>query len=146
MHRITPAQIRKIHLEARARGMDDDLLHIYVERITGKKSIRALTIMEGVSVIDSFAAGDSGAGASARQIYLIRALCKEIGWKDENGEADLKRLNGFLAKYYKIDSLNWIDRRTASKVIEALKDMKKEGRGGAEAPSAPGKGVLKHAE
>ncbi len=144
MHGITPAQIRKIHLEARSRGMDDDLLHIYIEKITGKKSIRELTVMEGVSVIDSFAGQDR---ATMRQRYLITKLCEELGWKDDRGRADQTRLNGFLSKRFGIDNVNWLDRRTASKAIEALKAMKdREGRGGSDAPSVPGRGVLRHVE
>lgn len=143
MHGITPAQIRKIHLEARSRGMDDDLLHIYIEKITGKKSIRELTIMEGVSVIDSFARADQAGGTTAKQRYLITKLCEELGWKDASGKADQTRLNGFLSKRFRIDNINWLDRRTASKVIEALKKMKdREGHGGADAPSGSGRGVL----
>lgn len=124
MHGITPAQIRKIHLEARSRGMDDDLLHIYVERITGKKSIRALTIMEGVSVIDSFEAQDGNNGATMKQKHLILKLCEELGWKDGNGAADMQRLNGFLQKRFGVNHISWLDRGTASKAIEALKAMK----------------------
>ena len=147
MHGITPAQIRKIHLEARERGMDDDLLHIYIEQITGKRSIRELTIMEGVSVIDSFAGQDQAGGATMKQRHLIMKLCEELGWKDDSGKADKVRLNGFLSKRFKIDNINWLDRRTASKAIEALKAMKdREGHGGADAPSGSGKGMLKHAE
>ncbi|MBD5468903.1 MAG: regulatory protein GemA [Lachnospiraceae bacterium] len=147
MHSITPAQIRKIHLEARERGMDDDLLHIYVEQITGKKSIRELTIMEGVSVIDSFAGQDHATGATMKQKHLIMKICEELGWKDDSGKADKVRLNGFLSKRFHIDNINWLDRRTASKAIEALKAMKdREGHGGADAPSVSGKGVLQHAE
>lgn len=147
MHGITPAQVRKIHLEARERGMDDDLLHIYIERITGKRSIRELTIMEGVSVIDSFAGADQAGGATAKQKYLIIKLCEELGWKDAGGKTDKARLNGFLSKRFKIGNINWLDRRTASKAIEALKAMKdREGQGGADAPSAPAKDVLEHAE
>ena len=50
---ITPAQKRKIHVLARNNGMDEELLHLYVSRLTQKDSIRNLTIMEAVTVIDA---------------------------------------------------------------------------------------------
>ena len=64
MNKVTTAQQRKIHALARELGMDDDLLHEYVSMLTEKQSLKDLTVMEAVKVIDAmegkkgYAAGD----------------------------------------------------------------------------------------
>ena len=126
MRKITQAQQRKIHALARELGMDDDLLHGYVSMVTGKDSLKELSIMEAVRAIDGleakkgYAAGDR---ISRRQEYYIFLLMKRLGWTDENGEPDKKRLNGFVRKQYGIDDYRWTTRGIASKVIEALKAL-----------------------
>lgn len=52
MRKITTAQNRKIHMLASQLGMDDDLLHEFVEMLTGKTHISGLTVMDAVKVID----------------------------------------------------------------------------------------------
>ena len=52
---------------------------------------------------------------------------QELGWDDEP-----KRLNGFVKHMFKVDSVEWLDYRQCSDLIEALKAMaarqeKKEG-------------------
>ena len=51
--RITAAQIKKIHVAARERGVDDDLLHEHIALLVKKDSIRLLTREEAAKVIDS---------------------------------------------------------------------------------------------
>ena len=53
MNKVTTAQQRKIHALARELGMDDDLLHEYVSMLTEKQSLKDLTVMEAVKVIDA---------------------------------------------------------------------------------------------
>ncbi len=122
---ITASQMRKIHVSARERGMDNDLLHIYVSTLTGKDSLRELTISEAVKVIDSLEGrtGDASAKASYKQIGYIHGLMRELGWVREDGKPDEDRLNGFLRKRCGVDHWRWLSRSAASKVIEALKNM-----------------------
>ena len=126
MAKISAAQQRKIHVIARELGMDDDLLHEYVEMLTDKTSLKELSVIEAVKVIDGlegkkgYANGDR---ASYRQSSYIRILMQQLGWIDENGEPDKKRLDGFVRKQYGIDDSRWMTRKVASKVIEALKSL-----------------------
>lgn len=57
---------------------------------------------------------------------------KQAGWTDRNGDPEIKRLDGFVKKQYGIDSYRFLDRKTASGVIEFLKDWKKRRKEGAE--------------
>lgn len=124
--RISAAQQRKIHVTARELGMDDDLLHEYVEMLTEKTSLKDLTTAEAVKVIDGlegkkgYAAGDR---ISWRQESYIKSLMKQLGWVDEAGEPDKKRLDGFVRKQYGVDDSRWMTRKIASRVIEGLKAL-----------------------
>lgn len=123
---ITTSQMRKIYVTAKERGMDSDLLHIHIQMLTGKESLKQLTISEAVKVIDSL----EGKAVSERkmtdkQFWYIQVLMRELGWTDEEGKPDFKRLDGFCSKYYRIDHYKWLTPSVASKVIEGLKSMQK---------------------
>lgn len=123
---ITASQMRKIYVTAKERGMDSDLLHIHIQMLTGKESLKQLTISEAVKVIDSL----EGKAVSERkmtdkQFWYIQVLMRELGWTDEEGKPDFKRLDGFCSKYYRIDHYKWLTPSVASKVIEGLKNMQK---------------------
>lgn len=126
MTKATAAQIRKIHVLARERAMDDDLLHLHIQNLTHKEHIRELTVMEAIWVIDSLEGRTRGAKqepATSRQMWFIRKLLVELGWSNENGEADMGRLDGFLKERFGVAHHKWLDKSKASQVIEALKAM-----------------------
>lgn len=128
MRKITGAQNRKIHMLASQLGMDDDLLHEYVGMVTGKEHISGLSISEAVKVIDGLAGKReyaSGSHMTDRQKNYIFFLMKQAGWTDDNGDPELKRLDGFVRKQYGIDSYRFLDRKTASDVIEFFKEFNK---------------------
>lgn len=123
--RITAAQIKKIHVAARERGVDDDLLHEHIALLVKKDSIRLLTREEAAKVIDSLE-GKPHSGKDAmtqkQRLYLL-ALAKKLGWTDESGKVDEKRLDGMCEKYAKVSRYEWLTRSGAYKLIEALKNM-----------------------
>lgn len=126
MASITAAQIRKIYVIAREYGMDNDLLHIHVQTVTGKESLKDLNKEEAIRVIDSFerrSKHDSTKRMTRKQFEYIKGLMKKVGWVDEKGEPDLKRLDGFCNKRFSVASHKWLTPATASKVIEGLKNM-----------------------
>lgn len=132
MGKISAAQQRKIHVLARELGMDDDLLHEYVSMITGKESLRELSTLDAIRVIDGmegkkgYAAGDR---ISYRQERFIETLMGQLGWTDADGAPDKKRLDGFVRKQYGLEDSRWMTRGIASKVIEGLKNLKARQRG-----------------
>lgn len=119
---VTAAQMRKIHVLAREYGLDDDLLHVHIQTVTGKDSLKKLSLGEAVRVIDSL---DQKAADQMtwRQKYRIDKLLQALGWTDGQGQPDYKRLDGFCGKYYGVGSHKWLTRRNASNVIEGLKNM-----------------------
>lgn len=131
MRKITAAQNRKIHMLASQLGMDDDLLHEFVGMITKKEHISGLTVTEAIRVIDGLTGKReyaSGSHMTDRQKSYIFSLMRQAEWTNENGDPELKRLDGFVRKQYGIDSYRFLDRKTASGVIEFLKDWNKRPR------------------
>ena len=124
---ITTAQMRKIHVLARDYGLDNDLLHIHIQTVTGKDSLKKLSLREAVKVIDSLEKRSSDR-MTWKQKYFIDRLLQEIGWTDEQGDPNYQRLDGFCSKYYGVDSHKWLTRRNASNVIEGLKNMLQQER------------------
>lgn len=130
MRGITPAQNRKIHTVARDYAIDNEMLHEIVHQETGKESIATLSIMEAVKVIDRLegrrqVSNSEKEHMSYRQEAFIKGLAKELGWVDDSGKLDEKRLNGFCRKYCGIERYKWLSMKMASKVIEGLKNLKK---------------------
>lgn len=127
MGKISAAQQRKIHVLAKQIGMDDDLLHEYVYMVVGKESLRQLSTIEAVKVIDGLDSRNGyerGDRASYRQEHFIRLLMEQLGWVDENGQPDKSRLDGFCRRQCGLDDSRWMTRKAASKVIEGLKNLK----------------------
>ena len=132
MRGITPAQNRKIHMLAKEYAIDNEMLHAIVFQETKKESIKQLTIMEAVKVIDRIEGNKQVVNSdkehmSYKQEALIKALAKELGWVDTSGNLDEKRLNGFCKKYFGIECYKWLSIKLASKIIEGLKNLKKHG-------------------
>lgn len=126
MAKATPQQISIIHVLAKERGMDNELLHIYVQNLVKKESISKLTISEASRVIDKMEPRPGGAGqahATRKQLWYINKQLRELGWVDGCGEPDTTRLNGFLRERFSVDHYNFLTRRKASEVIEAFKAM-----------------------
>lgn len=127
---VTYEQIKKIHVLANERGMDNDLLHEHMEMLVGKSSIRVLTKQEAIILIDSLE-GKAGSRngkdrATSRQMHFIYGLMKELGWVTEEGKPDLDRLNRFLRSDragFGLEDYRWLNIGTASRLIEALKAM-----------------------
>ncbi|MBD5631704.1 MAG: DUF1018 domain-containing protein [Clostridia bacterium] len=127
---VTYEQIKKIHVLAKERGMDNDLLHEHMEMLVGKSSIRVLTKQEAITLIDSLEgkAGNRNVKdrATAKQMYYIYGLMNELGWTTGEGKPDLDRLNRFLRSDkagFNLEDYRWLNIGTASNLIEALKAM-----------------------
>lgn len=126
---VTYCQIKKIHVLAKERGMDNDLLHEHMEILVGKSSIRELTKKDAIALIDSL----EGKGsrnvkdrATPKQMHFIFGLMKDLGWVMEDGKPDLDRLNRFLQSDktgFNLSDYRWLNIGTASNLIEALKSM-----------------------
>ena len=117
---------------ARQIGIDNDELHELVAGVTGKASIKALSVMEGKDVIDTLirAGGkvtnkrrprrDLPANVvemvTPKQARFIKYLEKKLGWQDSP-----ERLKGFIKRTIKKKVVR--TKPEATKVIEGLKAM-----------------------
>lgn len=125
---VTYGQIKMIYAAARGRGMDNDLLHEHMEMLVHRTSIKELTRKEAAMLIDSLD-GKALSGqdhATGRQMQYIYGLMKELGWMTEEGKPDLDRLNRFLQSEkagFRLSDYRWLEKGTASDLIEALKAM-----------------------
>ena len=124
--KVTPAQMRKIYALSRERNLDSDMLHSHIFALTGKDSIKELSISEAIKIIDSLEGHKTNTPGmmTERQLKLIKGLAKDIGWTDEKGRVDMDRLSGFITERFNIAHINWVNSRTAGQIIEALKAMK----------------------
>lgn len=91
---ITASQRRKIYMLAKKYGLDNDLLHVHIQTVTGRESLKKLSLGEAVRVIDSLEQRQADQ-MTWRQKCLIDRLLQELGWTDEQGETDYKRLDGW---------------------------------------------------
>lgn len=130
----TPAQLRRIYGLAKERGLDDEMLHSYVFNLTGKESLKDITVTEAIRVIDALApsGGSVAGGITVKQQKYMLALARELGWVDESGDADVKKLDEFALKNYKKYAVKWLTTKEAGKMIEGMKailkkDKKKKG-------------------
>ena len=130
----TSAQLRRIYGLAKERGLDDEMLHSYVFSLTGKESLKNLTVTEAIRVIDALApsGGTVAGGITPKQQKYMFSLAKELGWVNEAGEADRKKLDDFALKNYKKYATQWLTVKEAGKMIEGMKailekDRKKKG-------------------
>lgn len=122
---ITYRQLQKIYALSKELGLDNDLIHELVYAETGKDSIKALTVPEGILIIDRLQGHGTPKGmATPRQKRFIEGLLKNIGWVLEDGTADITRLEGLLRSKFGVDSYKWLTTKKASEVIEALKALK----------------------
>ncbi len=125
MKLLSEEQRRKIFAAAREKGIDNELLHDMVEELTGKASIKLLTMFDAKKVIDRLEGKEEKPGpvywrASSEQLKKIKELVYELGWQDNP-----KRLQGFIKKYAGTEMLQWLTTRQASNVIEGLKSILK---------------------
>lgn len=129
---ISQKQIKLMWVLSRQLDLDNDDLHKVVFGITGKKSIKTLSVMEGKEVIDALIQAGAKVKkkrrprrdlppnviemATRKQRRLIKYLEKSLGW-DDNPE----RLNGFVRRTIKKKVIS--TKLDAMKIIEGLKGM-----------------------
>ena len=129
--KITEKQLKIIWTLARQLGMDSELLHETVFDVTGKDSLKKLTVPEAIGIIDGLV--DDGAKVrkkrkprrdlpenvvellTGKQIRLIEYLVDQLGWDNPN------QLKGFNRRVIKKDRI--CTKQEASKIIEGLKAM-----------------------
>lgn len=126
MNKMSDAQRRKIFKLAGEKGLDQEVLHSFVQKLTGKDSLRQLSIMDAVKVINGLEGKQQTADGmiTTKQKRFIEGLAKDIGMVDEEDKLDRARLNAFIESKYGTGNITWLTSKKASDVIEGLKAMK----------------------
>lgn len=112
---ITSGQIAKIYVLAKENGLDNEMLHDLVKAMFNRNSLKKLTFIQAGKVIERL-----GGNTGSSQESYIRALERQICWSDNP-----ERLKGFIKAMFKKDVLKSLTKKEKSKLIEALKNIKK---------------------
>ena len=121
--------IRLIHVGRQKVGLDEEAYRALLEGTTGKTSSTEMTITEleavlkalkslGFQVKKMTARAEEVGRATAEQIDYIKGLwelCARV--KTEAA------LNAFIKRITGVPYLRWLDRKTAQKIILAVRDM-----------------------
>ena len=122
---MTEKQRKLLFVLAKQRGMDNELLHNYIETQTGKQSITEVTTQEAKILIDGLQEKKQTAKGyiTEKQLKYVKGLCQCLSWEE-------KALRQFIEKQYGISNVNWLTSKQAAKLIEGLKNIwKKDKRG-----------------
>ena len=122
---MTEKQRKLLFVLAKQRGMDNELLHSYVETQTGKQSITEVTTQEAKTLIDGFQEKKQTVKGyiTEKQLKYVKGLCQCLSWEE-------KALRQFIEKQYGISNVNWLTSKQAAKLIEGLKSIwEKDKRG-----------------
>jgi len=134
---ITRDQIKLIWVLAHQLGMESNELHDVVSAVTGKDSIKALSVAEGTDIIEVLIRAGGRVKKKSkprpdlppnvvelvtrRQTRLIKVLERRLGWQDNP-----ERLKGFTRRIIKREGVR--TKQEAMKVIEGLKSMARRAR------------------
>ena len=115
---MTEKQRKLLFVLAKQRGMDNELLHSYVETQTGKQSITEVTTQEAKTLIDGLQEKKQTAKGyiTEKQLKYVKGLCQCLSWEE-------KALRQFIEKQYGISNVNWLTSKQAAKLIEGLKSI-----------------------
>lgn len=122
---MTEKQRKLLFVLAKQRGMDNELLHSYVETQTGKQSITEVTTQEAKTLIDGLQEKKQTVKGyiTGKQLKYVKGLCQCLSWEE-------KALRQFIEKQYGISNVNWLTSKQAAKLIEGLKSIwEKDKRG-----------------
>ncbi len=131
MSSLSHEYIKRIYGNAKGQGLDNEALHSLVFRLTGKDSIRKLSRTEAESIIENLGGRkhyrkytNSGQGMiSEGQTKLLFALMYKLSALDGRGNNVGQRLLGLAKKMHRRDKLEWLTKKEASELTEALKNM-----------------------
>ena len=118
---MTEKQRKLLFLLAKQKGMDNEILHSYVEAKTGKQSITEVTTQEAKVLLDGLQEKKQTAKGhiTEKQLHYMKGLAKNLGWNE-------KTLNQFIEKQYGISNVHWLSSKQAAKVIEGLKNIQEK--------------------
>lgn len=103
------------------QGISDEDRRAIQEEVTGKASLKDMSLREIGQVLDRLNAGWKGPMGHRAHVAKIRALWWTLYWLGEIEEPNDRALEAFILRQSGIARLNFLDHRAAWSVIEALK-------------------------
>lgn len=135
---VTNGQIKKIHTLTNLIGIPDDLYReILFENfnVDSSKNLTADNAGLLINILEDKAKNtgrwkdysrktlsDREGMATIKQIRKIEIMWKEVAYK-KSKKYQIKSLRKFLEKQFKISDIRFIDKKTANKVINAIKAL-----------------------
>ena len=121
--RIKPKTMKRLWAVGREYGLSKDDMHTLAMTDLSEEHISKLSEAQAKYLIDRIQGKEvsrpapSGMISNGQKKYILD-LAEKLGWSDNP-----KRLSGFIKKYAKTDSIDWLTSYQAGKVIEGLKKM-----------------------
>lgn len=121
--RIKPTTMKRLWAVGREYGLSKEDMHALAEAELSEEHISKLSEAQAKYLIDRIQGKDvsrpapRGMASNSQKKYILD-LSHKLGWSDNP-----KRLSGFIKKYAKTDSIDWLTSYQAGKVIEGLKKM-----------------------
>lgn len=117
---IDRKKLAVIHIVKKELGLSDEDYRNILERETGVRSAKDLDPQSFQRLMRYFTRSGyyriNQYGLTFRQKAYINHLAEELGWNEHH-------LNNFIAKYFKKPAVTELNKKEASKVIEALKNI-----------------------
>ncbi len=132
------SQFAILHVAKREFNLDDDGFRDVLERVTGKRSLRAMTQKERENVLLDFkrrgfqvkSTKRQSSKAYVRKVFALWTSCGKLGVIDDKSR---KALRSFVANETRkrgkeVSDPNFLTYEQASPVIETLKKMENRGK------------------
>lgn len=116
------ALIKAIWASARKQGLDKDALYDVVERLSGGRSLSALSAPQRRRLLDQLNA-DTGRRTYNPTPPKVWQLWRTLYWLGGVEQQDLPALRAFVKRQTGLDDPQWVRGETSVQVIEALKAM-----------------------
>ena len=76
--------------------------------------------MQAVKVIDSLEGIDTNRISNRQKDYIL-SLAKTLNWVNDDKSVNIETVAGFIEGQTGIKEINWLTKKQASKIIEAMK-------------------------
>ncbi|HSA07306.1 MAG TPA: regulatory protein GemA [Candidatus Gastranaerophilales bacterium] len=139
---ITKNQIKKLQTLKKVLSLSDDIYRDVLEMSFNVNSCTKLTSEQAGMLIDDFENSAIQLGlwnkpelkfenlsnrksmATPKQLRMIEAMWREVSYREDD-EFVKQSLRKFLSGHFYVSDLRFIDRAKASKIINAIKNIKK---------------------
>lgn len=112
---------RAVRAACHANKMDDDDRKALQSRLIGKESLSDMTIGEMARLLDHLNRSHAAPAGHRPHIGKVRALWWSLYWLGVIEQKEDRAINTFVKRVTGVSALRFLDHRTASNVIEALK-------------------------